>query len=129
MDLGSNLRLMYSSRQVVAFVLPPDSAPIPLALVELQEDVVCQVDGYTTVYTQPSYAGRELVELESEAHVYKRAGGTCRVAGANISMAVRMSKMMCSGGTTVFELDADERIPLLCRRWGSSQQYTRHASL
>jgi hypothetical protein len=107
-DLGNNLRLMYSSRQVVAIVLPPESAPIPLALVELQEDVVCRVEGNTTVYTQPSYASRELVELESEAHVYERAGGTCRVAGANISRVVRMSKMMYQGTTTVFELDADE---------------------
>jgi hypothetical protein len=108
MDLGDNLRLMYSSRQVVPVVLPPNSAPIPLALVELQEDVVCRVDGDTTLYTQPSYAGKELVELESEAHVYERAGGTCRVAGANISRAVRMSKMMYLNGTTVFQLDADE---------------------
>jgi hypothetical protein len=63
------------------------------------------------VYTQPlgpSYAGRELVELESEAHVYTRAGGTCRVASGNISRAVRMSKMMYLDGTTVFELDANE---------------------
>jgi hypothetical protein len=75
--------------------------------------VVCQVHDVTmhddtTVYTQPSYAGKELVELESVAHVYRRAGGTCRVAGGNISRAVRMSKMMCLDGTTVFELDADE---------------------
>jgi hypothetical protein len=60
------------------------------------------------VHATQSYAGKELVELESEAHVYERAGGTCRVAGANISRAVRMSKMMYLGGTTAFELDADE---------------------
>jgi hypothetical protein len=30
------------------------------------------------------------------------------VAGANISRAVRMSKMMYLNGTTVFEPDADE---------------------
>jgi hypothetical protein len=49
MDIGNNLRLMYSSRQVVAIVLPPDSVPIPPELVELQEDVVCRVDGDTPV--------------------------------------------------------------------------------
>jgi hypothetical protein len=47
------------------------------------------------------------VELESEAHVYERAGGTCRVAGANISRAVRMAKMHMNN-KIVFELDADE---------------------
>jgi hypothetical protein len=107
MDLGNNLQLLYTSRQVVAIVLPPNSAPIPVALVELQEDVICRVDGSTAVFTQPSYAGKELVELESEAHVYERAGGTCRVAGANISTAVRMAKMHMNNKIVV-ELDADE---------------------
>jgi hypothetical protein len=60
-----------------------------------------------SAFTKPSYAGRELVELEQEVHVYERAGGTCRVAGANISRAVCMTKMY-SEGRTVFVLEADE---------------------
>jgi hypothetical protein len=53
-------------------------------------------------------ASHSYAVVESEARVHERAGGTCRVAGANISRAVRMSKMMYLGGVTVFELDADE---------------------
>jgi hypothetical protein len=63
--------------------------------------------GPMSAFTKPSYAGRELVELEQEVHVYERAGGTCRVAGANISRAVCMTKMY-SEGRTVFVLEADE---------------------
>ena len=47
------------------------------------------------------------MELEDEVHVYERAGGTCRIAGANISRAVSMAKMY-SDDRIVFVLEADE---------------------
>jgi hypothetical protein len=101
---------MYRSGQVVAIVLPPNSAPIPVALVELQEDVTGSSSS-SVVFSKPSFAGRQLLEVQEEVHVYERAEGTCRVAGANISRAVGMSKMYLtseSGGRTVFALEADE---------------------
>jgi hypothetical protein len=115
-DLGNNMQLLYTRRQVVAIVLPPNSAPTPVALVELQEDVICcasssssssSSSGSGVAFTKPSDAGIELVELEDEVHVYERAGGKCRVAGANIRRAVRMAKMH-SNDRTAFVLEADE---------------------
>jgi hypothetical protein len=129
------MQLLYASRQVVAILLPPDSAPVPVALVELQEDVICCASSSSSsssnsssssvALTKSSYAGRELVELEQEVHVYERAGGTCRVAGANITRAVCMTKMY-SEGRTVFVLEADEWDTLALQTPGSSKVNFNH---
>jgi hypothetical protein len=104
---------MYKSAKVVAIVLPPNSASIPVLLGELQEDVTGSSNSSSgsIVFSKRSFAGRQLLEVQEEAHVYDRAEGSCRVAGANISRAVGMTKMYyssASGDRTVFVLEADE---------------------
>ncbi|WIA33899.1 hypothetical protein OEZ86_006998 [Tetradesmus obliquus] len=110
-NLGGNKLLMFKSGRVVAIVLPPNSASIPVALVVLQDNVTGSSSSSGDIVFSKRFAGRQLLEVQEEAHVLDRAEGSCRVAGANISRAVGMTKMYytsTSGDMTVFVLEANE---------------------
>ena len=82
--LADGSLVKYRCGQVVAVVLPPYAASVPLALVELLEDVICTREGDQDVYVKASFLGRELEEMASDLHHYKRVEGECRVGGATL---------------------------------------------
>ena len=75
-------------------MLPPDAVSVPLALVEILEDVVYTREGESEVFVKGSFRGCELEEMISEMHHYVRFTGECRVVGGNMARAVRLSKFL-----------------------------------